>query len=75
MPSIARFIGRLGVLEKRVLGLVQALLHIHQERRDPLGLLAVEPPREPDELAQITPGCDRSDLNSHPRATLYVHGA
>jgi hypothetical protein len=43
--AIGEEILRLRVLEKRVLVLIEALLHVPQERRDPLGLVAINLPR------------------------------
>jgi hypothetical protein len=56
---------RLRVLEEWVLALVEAFLQVHHQRGDPLGLVAIQPPRQLDEDAQLAPGPDRSDLNSH----------
>lgn len=56
---------RFGVLEERVAALIKELLYVHQERGDPFGLIAVEPPRQLDEGVQLTSGDDRANLDAH----------
>ncbi len=64
----------LGVLEERVLLLVQPVLQVHQQRRHPVGLVTIEPPRQLDERIQLAPGSDRADLDAGPRlSTLDSH--
>lgn len=53
------------VLEEGILALVQPLLQFHHQRRDPVGLVAIEPPRELDERAQLVLGADRADFDVH----------
>src|SRR5262249_61347290 len=62
-----------GVVEERILALVEPFLLIHQQRRDPVGLVTIQPPRQLDERVQRAPGRYGPDLDCHPRATLYAH--
>ena len=52
----------LGVLEERVLLTIQPLLEVHQQRRHPVGLVAIQPPGKLDEGVQLGLGGDRADL-------------
>ena len=68
----ARRYSRLGVLEERVLGGIELLLQIAQQRRHPAGLVTIEPPRKLDEGVQIAPGCHRADLELPSRRPPYM---
>jgi hypothetical protein len=56
---------RFGVLEEGVLLPVQPLLDVHQQRRDPIGLVTIEPPGKLDERSQLAPVRDRSYIERH----------
>ena len=64
--AVSEEILRLGVLEKRVLARIEALLEVHQKRRDPLRLIAIEPPRELNEGIQLGSAFDGPNLDRHP---------
>ena len=51
-----------GVLEERVLPPVQELLALEQQRRHPVGRVAVQAEREPDEPTEVARRMDRPDL-------------
>jgi hypothetical protein len=57
----------LRVVEERILPAIEECPALGDERWDPVRLVTIEPHRKLYEAREVAPGCDRLDLDRHPR--------